>query len=152
MLNAPLLRISLWLGVVGFPASLGVHAAAIFGRGTEAVVYPLHLGVFAAFAPIVFGLVGLAKRKGIGSDDGRAQRDFQLAFLGSLPLWQKGATAAVTAYAVANFLGAFGNGVGPGELTVRLFSGHWLLLYLLSAVLASGLLREADALAPPRGV
>ena len=152
MLNTTLLRISLWLGVVGFLASLVAHVMALSGRGSEAVMYPLHLGIFAAFAPAVFGLVGLARQRGIDSKDGRAQRDFQLAFFKALPLWQKVAVVVVMAYAMVNFLSAFGDSMEPGAPTVRLFSGHWLLFYILSAVLASALLREADALESPREV
>ena len=128
---------------VGFAASLLVHALSFVepGGGLGDGVFVLHLGVFVVFAPIVLALVELGRRRGVEASDKRAQQRLLLDLLRALPAWQKAVLGATFAHAMVNFALAFvGSMDGPSEVaTDRLFSGHWMFFYLLSALLAERL-------------
>ena len=145
MLPPALLRVSLGVGIVGFLASLAVHVATLVGAAVSEAAFVLHAGVFVAFVPVVFGLVGLAKRRGIGPRDRMATLAFLVGLLRALPTWQKVVLAVLFVYAGVNVGLAFGDGLGAGGSFLRGFSGHWLLFYAVSAVLAAALLREGAA-------
>jgi hypothetical protein len=139
--------------LIGFFSSLFVHLTTFFGIDPSKHVpwvWVLHVGIFVAFIPMVL-VQGWAPKK-----------DFWNKLFASMPRWAGYAIKAFFAYAVINFvlfLVLSRGGVpevrdgkyvlqGKGwvqELseneyewqnayTVRGFSGHWMIFYLVSAL------------------
>lgn len=154
MSNPLLLRVAFWIGVVGFVASLGVHLATFLGVPVPGIAMALHVGIFAAFLPVMFRLKDWVEQRGDDLSDFRSQWAIQKALLGLLPGWQKVALGVLFAYATVNFLIGFAavteDPSAGGD--VRMFSGHWMVFYAVSAVFARvllGLQQSAEAEAPP---
>lgn len=143
-----LLRLALLVGVLGSVASVAAHIATFGDADLPSAVMALHLGVFVAFIPVAIGL-----QTWFRLDDSRPPTPFGeaiklLAFVRELPSWQKWLLGLVTAYATANFAAHFITLFGvasPGDrLLTRMFSGHWIAFYVLSAVFAHRLLALRD--------
>ena len=149
-----LLRLAFWIGVAGLVASLGVHLAAVLGAPVPGAAMALHVGVFAAFLPVVFGMKDWVERRGDDLSDFRSQWGIQKALFGLVPGWQKVALGVLFAYATVNFLIGFAGAMNDSSagVDVRMFSGHWMVFYAVSAVFARVLLglRQAEASAGAR--
>ena len=132
------LQLAVGVGVVGFVLSLAVHVAAWAGAEVPPVAFALHVGVFAAFAPVVFALKAWAE--GLGHDLGASRGRWGLAndLFGLFSRWERLVFGALLAYTTANVFVALPSASdGP---SVRLFSGHWMYFYAVSAMLARRLL------------
>ena len=151
MASPVLLRIAFWGGVVGFALSLAVHVAALTGHPPPGAAVALHVGVFVAFVPVIFALKCWVEERGY---DFRGQWAGPRELLRGIPGWQKLGLAVLFVYATVNFLVGFAAVVGAPDsgFSFRLFSGHWLLFYYVSAVFARRLQHLRQRVAPPREV
>ena len=138
-----LLRVVVAVALVGFVASVAVHVLSFEETGSPLGdgVFALHVGVFVVFAPVVLALVELGRQRGIGLADKQSQQRFLMDLARALPVWQKVALGAAFAYAMVNVALAFAGGLdSASEVPMeRMFSGHWMFFYLLSALLAGRL-------------
>ncbi len=137
--------------LIAFALSLAVHVAAVAGFDVEAHfpdVWLLHYGIFPAIASAVLAVAA----PGAGFRDAVAR----------IPIWARVLIVATFVYAITNLF-VVGPLTGAGEpvlqdgrfffddhgilrevseaqfhaqgsLALRLFSAHWLYLYLVSAV------------------
>ena len=140
--------------LIGFLTSLFVHLITFFGIDPSKHVpwvWVLHLGIFVVFIPMVF-FQGMASRK-----------DFWNKIFAALPRWAGYTIKAFFAYAIINFALFFflsrggvpdvrdgkyvlhSHGQVIRELSeneyewqkayvVRGFSGHWMIFYLVPAL------------------
>ena len=135
------------LSALGFIASAIVHILALAGLTLPIGdgVFVLHVGIFAVWFPAVIA----AMRLGRGADRGGwlafgSSFDRWKAMLAGCPDWMRYALVVLFVYAFANFflgmrnlphgashkwvISSTSNAEAPA-LTVRLFSGHWLVFY-----------------------
>lgn len=140
--------------LAGFLTATAIHVASLRGIDVEAMFADVWMLHYAAMAFVLFASVSTSILVGPGRNFG--------AFISVIPLWARLAILAALAYAVWNFVNAAGlsaagepivqNGryafndhgtlreVSEAEFhalraaTMRLFSGHWVLLYLFSAL------------------
>ena len=154
MANSVLLRIAFWVGIIGFVLSLATHIAALTGYPIPDAALGLHVGVFVAFVPVIFGLKAWVEERGYDFNDFRGQWAGLRELLGGTPGWEKLCLGALFVYAMVNFLVGFAAVVGAPDagFSYRLFSGHWLFFYFISAVFARRLLVLRQQVAPPREV
>jgi hypothetical protein len=142
------------LALTGFFSSLFVHLTTFFGIDPSKHVpwfWGLHLGIFVVFIPMLF-VQGLTPRK-----------DFWSKIFAAMPRWARYTTKAFFAYALINFALFFflsrggvpdvrdgkyvlhNHGQVIRELSedeyelqkayvVRGFSGHWMVFYLVPAL------------------
>jgi len=140
--------------LVGFFSSLLVHLSTFFGIDPSKhvpAVWVLHLGIFVVFFPMVF-VQGLKPKK-----------DFWRNIFAAIPRWARYTIKAFFAYAIINFALFFflsrdgvpdvrdgkyvlhNHGQVVRELSeneyewqkayvIRGFSGHWMVFYLVSAI------------------
>ncbi len=140
--------------LIGFFSSLFVHLSTFFGIDLSKHVpwvWVLHLGVFVIFIPMVF-VQGLGSRK-----------DFWRKIFAAIPRWARYTIKAFFAYALINFALFFflseggvpdvregkyvlhNHGQVIRELSeneyelqkayvLRGFSGHWMVFYLVPAI------------------
>jgi len=140
--------------LTGFFSSLFVHLSTFFGIDLSKHVpwvWVLHLGIFVVFIPMVF-VQGLESRK-----------DFWNKIFAAIPRWGRYTIKAFFAYAVINFAMFFflskggvpdvrdgkyvlhNHGQVIRELSedeyewqkayvLRGFSGHWMVFYLIAAI------------------
>mgnify|MGYP001160174255 CR=1 FL=1 len=143
------------VALLGFVCALAVHLSTFLTAGLQldfSSVWPLHVGIFAVFIPMVFSL-----RNRFG------QNPDQREIISVLPPWAIKSIAVVFAYVVINFAALFyhihnGSPAVRGDTFVieqrgrvvqeisesqylqmrayvsRGFSGHWLLFYLVPAL------------------
>ena len=144
--TAPL-RIAVWIGVAGFVLSVAVHGATFTRTGPPDGAMALHVGVFVAFLPPLLALMGWARDRGLDSPTVAAQWALQKELFGQSSTAEKLAVLGAFLYAMVNFTVGFYGATGDPD-TVRLFSGHWIAFYLISAVMARCALRlrQDDAL------
>lgn len=142
MASPLLLRVAFWTGVVGFAASLAVHLATFTDYVPPGWAVALHVGVFVAFVPVVFAMKEWAERRGYDASSFGGQWALQRELLGLLSAREKVGLAALAAYTVVNFTVGFASVMAAPDagFSFRLFSGHWLLFYAVSAVFARRLL------------
>ena len=154
MTNPVLLRISFWVGIVGFALSLAVHLVAVTGYPLPDAALGLHVGVFIAFVPVIFALKAWVEERGYDFNDFRGQWAGLRELLGGIPGWQKLGLGVLLVYAVVNFLVGFAAIVDTPDagFSYRLFSGHWLFFYFVSAVFAQRLIGLRQQVAPPHEV
>ena len=140
------------LAAFGFALSAAVHAAALFGVPVQDVipfVLSLHVGIFIVLIPAIF-----AMRRATDKGD-------PFALLRGMPRWTVGIFALLFVYAFTNFFAFTGASAGSPEIrdgqyvlmrkgkvirtitaqeyvqgranTLRVFSGHWMFFYAVSA-------------------
>ena len=138
------LRISFWVGVLGGLASLAVHLATFTAAPIPPAAWVLHLGIFIAFVPVVYALFESVGARDIQPFDFQRQLAIQRSILRVLEPWQRVALGVLFVYMAVNFA----TGAAPairdgGEINdYRIFSGHWLGFYTISAVFAHQLSRR----------
>lgn len=135
------LYLATWLGGLGLLASLAVHALTFTDTAFTDGVFVLHGGVFVAFFPVVFGLLGQLRAEGVDVGDRRAANAAMWRLFRSIPGPGLALIGVLFVYAMANFLIGFAAAEGEGEHMVRMFSGHWMAFYAGAAVLGHRLLR-----------
>jgi len=144
-----LLRVAFWIGAVGFVASLAVHLLSFTEAQTPPSVVLLHLGIFLGFMPVLFEAKAWMETGGAAPVDRHGQRTALLALVRGLPPWQTWLLGLLFAYAFVNFaVGFLRLRADPAiGADARLYSGHWMLFYAATAVLAHRLLalREGPA-------
>lgn len=118
-----------WIAVAGLAASVVVHVCALVGveQPFGRAAWGLHVGIFAVWLPAILVSQKLAK--------GAKQADFWKAVLRGCPRWTRNALYVLFAYTFVNFF----SGIAAGQETeadkLRLFSGHWMLLYFAGAAM-----------------
>ncbi len=147
-----MIRAALWVAVVGLAASLAVHLVTFTAYAPPRAALALHLGVFATTLPVLFAAKAWAEERArdLGTIAGRWS--IATALVRPVPTWQKVAFVVLAVYVSINFavsLARLADGPGAG-LELRLFSGHWMLFYAFSAILACRLL-AAPALSSDPG-
>jgi hypothetical protein len=86
--------------------------------------------VFAVFVPAIL----LGRPLAAGQD----RRAFWGTVLRGCPFWVKGLLPLLVLYAMLNFFRSAGGPQDDPVLTMRMFSGHWMIFYFLSfAILGS---------------
>ena len=124
------------LALVGFMASLIVHAATLFGVDPPRLSWLLHVGVFLVFIPMILTWRRLVLSRQTGWSMAEAKRAHGELFWKSLacvPIWVKSASILCCAYSMAMGM-AVGMAGRLGGKTIGSFSGGWLFFYLMPAV------------------
>jgi hypothetical protein len=158
------------LAILGFAASLAVHLSTYLGAPPLGMgqVWPLHIGVFLVFIPVVLGPPRNAK-----TPEAEGPRGNPLQ-LGHAPGWMRAVLGCCGVYAIVNFLIFICIAPGRGETIsfhdgryavlhrgefvreateeeyrrqeatiARGFSGHWMFFYWVGVVgIYDGLLRR----------
>lgn len=168
-MHHPSIPAFLTMSIIGFVLSLLAHGATFLGMNPQQAfpwVWALHLGIFAALLPLLF----ILKQK-TGAPFGRIDTR---AIARTVPPWLKIVCGIFIAYAAVNFALGIGLSQGGApdiwdgryvlqnkgtlirELTaqeyqlhqayeVRIFSGHWMVFYLLIAAAYSSCLSQDRA-------
>lgn len=91
---------------------------------------------------MIFAVKGWAEQRGVDFGDFRQQWAFQKELFGLLCGWQKLALAFLAVYTAVNFSVGFAAVMSSPDagFSFRMFSGHWLFFYFVSAVFAHRLL------------
>lgn len=133
-----MLRVAFWIGLVGFALSLAVHLATFTNLGVPDAAVALHLGVFVAFVPVVFALKNWVEARGGDFSEWRSQWAAFKAVFAGIPRWQALGLVGLFVYTLVNFNLEFARLVSGRDagFSYRLFSGHWMVFYAISAVLA----------------
>jgi len=135
------------LAGLGFLLSLAIHVIALVGRvppGGEAVM-AMHFGVFVVWLPAM--LVSMRLNQGQPRRGWRGWNTWR-NMLAGCPTWMKYGAYGLFAYAFLNFFLAFGgktenpSGGIADPLTLRGFSGHWMLFYGLAFAILFSAFRE----------
>ena len=142
------LRAVLWAAVLGLAASLAVHLLTFTAYAPPPAALALHLGVFVTVVPVLIAAKAWAEElaQNVGTIAGRL--GVAKALVDLIPTWQKVAFVLLALYVSVNFtvsLARLADAPGAGS-EFRLFSGHWMLFYALSAILAQ---RLSAPLPPP---
>lgn len=146
------LRLAFWASVVGFAASLAVHVATFTGVPLSDWTLVLHLGLFPPFGVVIFGMRPWLEPEGLDPWDLRERQRLMGAFLRGIPGREKALVLALIVYAGINVTVGIERSVGGASgADARLFSGHWLFFYGVSAVLARHLLRLGRPTVGPVG-
>jgi cytochrome b561 len=146
-----------FVAVMGFAASLGCHVMGWLGIEPpfEDVSTILHVGLFVVVVPLVY----FSSKTMPATADKKNNLKHLFA---ELPKWIEKTLPYLAAYLVFNFVFAtysieqYPKNREPPYLTIRLFSGHWMLFYGMSALGFVGLFRlsrkkkatESDATPP----
>ena len=112
------------LALIGFFLSLAANLAVLAGVHVPTIAMGLHVGVFVVFFPAIF-----VSRRMAGS--GRGRSSLGEAFRG-LPLGMLPVIAATFVYAFFNFFTHSHGNTKDTQQAILLFSGHWMLFYLVS--------------------
>lgn len=147
---AVLLYPFLLLSIIGLILSLIVHGAAVLGlpQPLGSMIWALHAGIFVVFCPAILvsrHLAGNFKRK-----------DFWKVAFHGCPPWMQWLAKGFFGYAAFNFVLCMAFGDLPqgkqasgGELTppdvFRMFSGHWMAFYAMSAAIIYSAIRVAQS-------
>ncbi len=123
------------LALAGFTASLSVHAATLLGKTPPRLFQLLHVGIFLVFVPMILTWRKLVLSRQTGLSMAEAKRAYGELFwqsLASVPTWVKVACVLCCIYSTA--MGMAVGVVGGQDELIRLFSGGWMLFYLIPAV------------------
>lgn len=143
-----ILRAAFVIGVVGFAVSAAVHAATFTNAAIPGWTWVLHVGIFVAFVPVVLGLQPWLEPEGLSPFDIKSRLAVFGRVVRGIPRVPLAGFVVLSVYVTVAFA------VGMGRLiedpategpSTRLFSGHWMVFYAGSALLAHRLLALADA-------
>jgi len=110
------------LSALGLALSVAVHLAALLGLHVPSEALNLHLGLFVVWIPTI--LLSNFTRHGFRRHYGWKDS------LRGCPLWLQWMVYGLFAYAFANMLLMFFNGLAAETIApLRVFSGHWMAFY-----------------------
>ena len=119
------------LAALGFVLSAAAHVLALTGTPIPGgnLIMGLHVGIFVVWIPAM--LASLPLMRGVGG------RDFWKVVLADCPPWMRRGLYGLFAYAILNFMIGFVSEAGHpkdpsgriSSVTVRMFSGHWMMFY-----------------------